>query len=340
MGAKWRIGNGLRTKIFKDAWLPRSGAGRVLSIVSALSKNATVNQLIDSESGWWNSALIDEIFLPYEAHKIKSIPFCSSPQEDVLIWQFINNDLYPVKFGFNLLCEAQNSEEASSSDIESTKKFWSSLWKLRIPNKVKCFTWRACTESLPTMYNLSKRKVTNNASCIHCKSGKKTSLHALWLCPLVKEVWGSRFALLPSQFYRVHNYAELLHLFFSSNFDIELFAMTSWVIWSRRNKLRVGEMAVSINRVAEEARKQLQEFHRSWPNSKMKVRKTKSMCEPSDSGHIKINFDGVMFEEINAAGIGVVVQNDRGEVLAEMTKRIPILESVVILETMAARRAV
>ena len=86
MGAKWRIGNGLRTKIFKDAWLPRSGAGRVLSIVSALSKNATVNQLIDSESGWWNSALIDEIFLPYEAHKIKSIPFCSSPREDVLIW--------------------------------------------------------------------------------------------------------------------------------------------------------------------------------------------------------------------------------------------------------------
>ena len=60
MGAKWRIGNGLRTKIFKDAWLPGSGAGWVLSTMSVLSKNATVNQLIDSESGWWNSALIDE----------------------------------------------------------------------------------------------------------------------------------------------------------------------------------------------------------------------------------------------------------------------------------------
>ena len=32
-----------------------------------------------------------------------------------------------------------------------------------------------------------------------------------------------------------------------------------------------------------------------------------------------------MFEDINVEGIGVVVRNDRGEVLAAMTERIPIL---------------
>ena len=99
-------------------------------------------------------------------------------------------------------------------------------------------------------------------------------------------------------------------------------------------------MAVPINRVAEEARKQLQEFHRSQPNPKMKVRKTKSVWKPPNSGQVKINFDGAMFEEINATGIGVVAQNDRGEVLAARTERIPIPESVVILETMAAKHAV
>lgn len=78
---------------------------------------------------------------------------------------------------------------------------------------------------------------------------------------MVKEVWDSRFALLPSQFYRVHDYAELLHLFFSSNFDTKLFAMTSWFLWTRRNKVRVGEVTVPINRVVEEAQKQLQKFH-------------------------------------------------------------------------------
>ncbi|XP_075658667.1 uncharacterized protein LOC142628446 [Castanea sativa] len=47
-----------------------------------------------------------------------------------------------------------------------------------------------------------------------------------------------------------------------------------------------------------------------------------------------------MFEEINAAGVGVVARNDRGEVLAAMTERILIPDSVVVLETLAARRAV
>ncbi|KAL4625859.1 hypothetical protein ACB092_05G055500 [Castanea dentata] len=117
IGTKWRIGNGLRTKIFKDAWLLGSGFGRVLSSMSVLSENVIVNQLIHNESGWWNSTLIDEIFLPHEALKIKSIPIC------VLIWQFTKNGLYSVKSRHNLLYEAQKSEEASSSDMESTKKF-------------------------------------------------------------------------------------------------------------------------------------------------------------------------------------------------------------------------
>lgn len=72
----------------------------------------------------------------------------------------------------------------------------------------------------------------------------------------------------------------------------------------------------------------------------MKVRKTKALWKPPDFGIVKLNFDGAMFEEISAVGIGVVAQNDRGETLATMSERIPIPESVVILETMAARCAV
>lgn len=47
-----------------------------------------------------------------------------------------------------------------------------------------------------------------------------------------------------------------------------------------------------------------------------------------------------MFEDINSIGIGVVVREDKGEVLATLAKRIHIPESVLELETLAARRAV
>uniref|UniRef100_A0A7N2MT20 RNase H type-1 domain-containing protein n=1 Tax=Quercus lobata TaxID=97700 RepID=A0A7N2MT20_QUELO len=43
---------------------------------------------------------------------------------------------------------------------------------------------------------------------------------------------------------------------------------------------------------------------------------------------------------LGAAGIGVVVRDSTGEVLAAMSEIIPLPSSVVVLETLAARRAV
>ena len=59
LGACWRIGDGSSIKFFKDSWLPGAQSGRVLSPVSILSEEATVDQLIDRDSRWWNSALVD-----------------------------------------------------------------------------------------------------------------------------------------------------------------------------------------------------------------------------------------------------------------------------------------
>ena len=55
---------------------------------------------------------------------------------------------------------------------------------------------------------------------------------------------------------------------------------------------------------------------------------------------MKVNFDGAIFEDLRAAGIGVFVRNEHGEVVAALVKQIPILDFVFTLETLAARRAV
>ncbi|KAL0011115.1 hypothetical protein SO802_006223 [Lithocarpus litseifolius] len=53
----------------------------------------------------------------------------------------------------------------------------------------------------------------------------------------------------------------------------------------------------------------------------------------------KINFDGALFGESADAGVGVVVQNSRGEVRAALTEKIMKPHSVEVLELLAARRA-
>lgn len=56
-----------------------------------------------------------------------------------------------------------------------------------------------------------------------------------------------------------------------------------------------------------------------------------------DTNTCKTNFDRAMFEDLNKAGIGVVVRNSQGEVMAAMSERIIMPPSVVILETIEAR---
>ena len=49
---------------------------------------------------------------------------------------------------------------------------------------------------------------------------------------------------------------------------------------------------------------------------------------------------GAIFEDLRAAGIGVAVRNEHGEVVAALVEQIPISDSVFTLETFAARRAI
>lgn len=64
------------------------------------------------------------------------------------------------------------------------------------------------------------------------------------------------------------------------------------------------------------------------------------MWKPPDPGEIKINFDGAMFKDSHETGIEVVVQNPHGEIMATMFEKIPMPFSVVILETLAIKRAI
>ena len=54
----------------------------------------------------------------------------------------------------------------------------------------------------------------------------------------------------------------------------------------------------------------------------------------------KPNYDEAVFEGLEEAGIGVIVRNDRGEVLAALSEKIPYLGSVVLVEVLAVRKGV
>ncbi len=57
-------------------------------------------------------------------------------------------------------------------------------------------------------------------------------------------------------------------------------------------------------------------------------------------GRVKINYDGAVFTDIGEAGIGVIIRNSQGAVMASLSQRIPFPHSVEAVEATATRAAV
>ena len=54
----------------------------------------------------------------------------------------------------------------------------------------------------------------------------------------------------------------------------------------------------------------------------------------------KVNFDGAIFKELGAAGLGMVIRDSKDSVIGALAERIPLPCSVAKVEALACRRAV
>ena len=137
----------------------------------------------------WDKDWIRSEFLPFEAQEILSIPLSAQRPMDTRIWNETKNRVYSTKSAYRLLVKtASNNQPGPSSSVLHTN-FWSSIWRINIPNKIKHFLWRACSESLPTKRNLACRKIITNATCDICRDHTEDAIHVLWDCYVVKEIW-------------------------------------------------------------------------------------------------------------------------------------------------------
>ena len=149
-----------------------------------------VVDLINPELNIWKYEDIMAIFHREEAEAICQIP---SSQQNVPGSVFLlhnSRGLFTVKSTYHVarrLLIDENRGGTSRGYVE--KNVWTAIWKLRLPNKIKVFAWRACHEILPTAANLTKRRVINDDKCSICTWETESTIHALWDCAAVQDIW-------------------------------------------------------------------------------------------------------------------------------------------------------
>ena len=86
-----------------------------------------------------------------------------------------------------------------SSSISLRPNFWSQIWAIKTPQKVKIFLWKFCHNALAVRDNLYRRQICTSPLCPICGSEKETIEHAMLLCPWTGQVWfGSQLQIVPS----------------------------------------------------------------------------------------------------------------------------------------------
>ena len=242
LGTRWRIGNGRKVIIRKDKWLPNQHSSCIISPHKNFSNNTRVCALIDENNSCWLEDRIRDDFLPHEAISILSLPLSHLCTEDKPIWAATKNGIYSTKSEYQLLNDMAKSVATGHSNRNAHKNFWQNVWSLNVPSKIHHFIWRACNDSLLTKQNLSKRITIPNAICEWCGNEIEDSVHALWGCRMLKEIW---WEVEPCRMFfseRFANFRDLFEgvMFLKSHNLAEKVAFIVWSIWFNRNALRVG----------------------------------------------------------------------------------------------------
>jgi hypothetical protein len=265
-GGVWRVGDGRKIKIWKTRWLLEDHHRSIVTHGPQLLQDCTVDQLILKPRMEWDSALIDKLFLPYDAEAIKNIPLSDRAPPDKFCWPGTANGLYTVKSGYHSLLHYEKQHLLGSSTKDTLQPIWNSVWSLQIPKKCQHFAWRASREALPTRVNLCRRGLPIDPTCENCRNSPEDVLHAVWTCPSIHSVWAQEDWTQGIRASPVMDFADLFSKVLATAYqqNSEVFIVISWLLWQRRNKKRLGQDVLDIDQVGNKARAYLTEFVSSF----------------------------------------------------------------------------
>jgi ribonuclease HI len=199
-----------------------------------------------------------------------------------------------------------------------------------------CF-WRACQDILPTRDKLFRRKVISDPSCPICGLEAETIIHILWQCPSAQDVWSEGCIKVQKSSCSDLDFLQVAERILEKcdMEEFQNFVIVTRRIWLRRNAfLHEGSFSHPVS-IIKQAESLIEEFNQAQPGvsrvcTQEKLPISGKWINPQQ-GWFKVNWDAAVGKQAGRIGLGAVIRNHRGEMVAARS-----LTRVGLLEPAAA----
>ena len=232
---------------------------------------------------------------------------------DSIVWLQNKNGVYSVRSGYHLARKVMRKDnEAESSRRAEGQLIWKTLWKMRVPSKLKVFCWRACHEILPTQVNLAKRKIIEDDLYHCCKRVAETAINAIWDCGAAQDVWAGSLSMLQKSSNIYFDFKHLFECFLEKlpTLELELFLVQAWLLWNQRNVMVHGGQMKDTRCLNKRAAQYLEDYKKAQENLAVAgTVSSRNVWQPPPQEMYKLNFDAAIFLNLKCSGFGAVIRN-------------------------------
>jgi hypothetical protein len=178
------VGNGTKTSFWKDRWLQGQAPKDIAPVCFKLAwrKNQIVAVAM-ADQKWMrglrriSTAVGIQEFVELWT-RLSQVQL--SQQPDTISWRFTTNGKYSAQSAYNVQFIGTITNER-----------WKSIWKAKVQNKCRFFTWLAVQLKLPTTDRIIKQGRQVNPICALCRTTDESHIHMFAKCTYTRAVWQS-----------------------------------------------------------------------------------------------------------------------------------------------------
>ncbi|KAA3469681.1 reverse transcriptase [Gossypium australe] len=336
-GMCWRVGKGDKISIWDDLWISGKKADRVLNHISN-EDIKLVSDLIDADNRSWKSELIRNTFERDTAEKILQIPLAELAHEDLQVWRGELTGEFSVRSAYKLLQESSQDPNGINLQTE-TKNFYRKLWNLEIPKNIQITIWRISLNLIPSLKNLKIKRVVTDDLCPRCHQAEEDGCHIFQQCTATKEIWNQLQLnwVIRSNDSNMWNW--LTWIFEKGcNEQIRLVCCGLWFIWFSRNSLVYEKKLLTGAEIVRKITRYIKEMDAVRVEYKIPQEAESHLQTPSN-GRATIQFDAAYDARSLKSATGLLVRDEKGDILASKAIIHPNIASPFTAEAYAGLQA-